>query len=334
MTTHLLDPSRWQHEHVFQHGNPAGERNTWRVVAITSVMMVVEIAAGWLFNSMALLADGWHMSTHAVALGVSGMAYVFARRFARDPRFAFGTWKIEVLAAFASAVFLAVVALYVAVESAARLFRPLPIDYEQALLVATLGLSVNLLSAWLLRDHHHHPHCGDDASHDPLHAHGNHHHADLNLRSAYLHVIADALTSVLAIFALVGGRFLGWGWLDPVMGIVGATVISAWAYGLIRDSSKVLLDREMDHPLVERIRSRIEQDGDAKVADLHVWRIGHSQYACIVSLVAHAPRTPDDYRALLADCHELRHVSVEVNPCPRCGSPGEMEPRHRASAQG
>lgn len=318
MTTHSLDPSRWQHEHVFQHGNPAGERNTWRVVAITSAMMMVEIVAGWLFNSMALLADGWHMSTHAVALGVSGVAYVLARRFARDPRFAFGTWKIEVLAAFASAVFLGVVALYVAVESATRLFRPLPIDYEQALLVATLGLAVNLLCAWLLRDHHHHPHSDDDASHDPLHAHGDRHHADLNLRSAYLHVVADALTSILAIAALLGGRLAGWNWLDPVMGIVGATVISAWAYGLIRDSSKVLLDREMDHPVVERVRRLIEGDGEATISDLHVWRVGRTQYACIVSLVTHTPKTPDEYRERLRHCPELEHVSIEVNPCPRC----------------
>jgi cation diffusion facilitator family transporter len=322
MTTHSLDPSRWQHEHVFHHGNAAGERNTWRVVAITSVMMVVEIVAGWLFNSMALLADGWHMSTHAVALGVSGLAYALARRWARDPRFAFGTWKLEVLAAFASAVFLGVVALYVAAESVTRLFRPLPIDYDQALLVAGLGLGVNLLCAWLLREHHPHSHASDDPAHESTHRHR--HHADLNLRSAYLHVLADALTSVLAIIALLGGRFLGWGWLDPVIGIVGAAVISAWAYGLIRDSSKVLLDREMDHPLVAQIRSRIEQDGDARVTDLHVWRVGRSQYACIVSLVAHAPKTPDEYRALLGDRPELRHVSIEVNACPRCQSRREQ----------
>jgi cation diffusion facilitator family transporter len=331
MTTHSLDPSRWQHEHVFQHGNPAGERNTWRVVAITSVMMVVEIVAGWLFNSMALLADGWHMSTHAAALGASGIAYVLARRFVRDPRFAFGTWKIEVLAAFASAVFLGVVALYVALESVTQLFRPLPIDYDQALLVAVLGLAVNLLCAWLLRDRH--SHAGGDPTHGHLHHHR--HHADLNLRSAYLHVLADALTSVLAITALLGGRFLGWGWLDPIIGIVGAAVISAWAYGLIRDSSKVLLDREMDHPVVEQIRRTLERDGDVKVTDLHVWRIGRSQYACIVSLVAHAPKTPDEYRALLANCPELRHTSVEVNACPRCGSRREQtEPQQRVSGKG
>ncbi|MEW5708051.1 MAG: CDF family Co(II)/Ni(II) efflux transporter DmeF [Pseudomonadota bacterium] len=314
MTPHPLDSSRWQHEHVFQHGNPAGERNTWRVVVITSVMMVVEIVAGWLFNSMALLADGWHMGTHAVALGVSGVAYVLARRWARDPRFAFGTWKIEVLAAFASAVFLSVVALYVAVESVTRLFRPLPIDYDQALLVAVLGLAVNLLCAWLLRDRH--PHAGGDPAHGHLHRHR--HHADLNLRSAYLHVLADALTSVLAITALLGGRFLGLRWLDPVIGIVGATVISAWAYGLIRDSSKALLDREMDHPVVERVRRLIEGDGETTISDLHVWRVGRTQYACIVSLVTHMPKTPDEYRERLRHCPELGHVSIEVNPCPRC----------------
>ncbi len=305
---HTHDLSPWKHEHVFDRGNPLGEKNTWRVVFLTAAMMVVEIATGWLFNSMALLADGWHMSTHVTALGMTAIAYLLARRYASDARFAFGTWKIEVLGGFASAVVLAMVALFMAAESIQRFFQPLAIHYDQALLVAVIGLLVNLASASMLKDHGHgHPH------QDGGHSHG---HADLNLRAAYIHVLADATTSVLAIVALLGGKFLNWAWLDPAMGVVGAMVITTWSYGLLHDTSRVLLDREMDHGVVQEIREALEVDGDTRVADLHVWRVGRSQFACLVSVVAGHPKTPDEYKTLLRAHGELVHVTVEALCCP------------------
>ncbi len=325
MAIHNL--SDWQHNHAYDAGNLAGERRTWIVVAITAVTMVAEIVAGSLTGSMALLADGWHMATHVVALSIAGLAYLLARRWARDERFAFGTWKIEVLGAFSSALLLAVVALAVIVESLARLFQPAPIDFVPALVVATIGLAVNLASAWVLADPgHDHGHSHDQGSHD----HGHHHHTgdrpqasepgsvpthDLNLRSAYMHVLADAFTSVLAIAALSAGLWLGWTWLDPVMGFVGAGMIAWWAKGLLADSARVLLDREMEEPLVGRIRAAIESDGDAEIADLHVWRVGRSSHAAILTVVAHAPLEPAAYRARLGAIASLMHVSVEVNRC-------------------
>ncbi len=293
-------------------------RNTWRVAILTAAMMVGEIIAGWLFNSMALLADGWHMSTHALAIGLTGLAYLLSRRLANDERFTFGTWKIEILSSFTSALLLGVVALAMIVESAARLMHPVNISFDEALWVAVGGLLVNLISAWLLagpshqndvHNHHHHHH---------HHGHGHGHaqaHDDLNLKSAYVHVVADAFTSVLAIVALIAGKFAGWSWLDPFMGVIGAGVILVWAYRLIAESSAVLLDREMDHPVVAEIRLAIESDGDAKLTDLHVWRVGRNHYACIVCLVADKPLLPDEYRARLQVHEEIAHISVEVNPC-------------------
>ena len=310
---HTQDISPWQHAHTFGTGNPLGERNTWKVVALTAVMMVVEIAAGMLWHSMALLADGWHMSTHAAALGITGMAYILARRYASDERFTFGTWKIEILGGFASAIILGMVALYMAAESVQRLFRPLVVQYDQALAVAVLGLAVNLASVLILQDHQH-----DGHHHD--HDHPGHGQArgatDLNLRSAYLHVIADATTSLLAIGALLGGKFLRQAWLDPVMGVVGAALVGAWAYGLIRQTSRVLLDREMDSPIVQEIRSAIEADGDTRISDLHLWGVGRGKYACSVCLVAGSPKEPQEYRAMLGAHDELAHVTVEVQRCP------------------
>jgi cation diffusion facilitator family transporter len=305
---HTLDLSPWKHEHVFDRGNPLGEKNTWRVVALTATMMVVEITTGWLFNSMALLADGWHMSTHVAALGLTAAAYLLARRYASDTRFAFGTWKIEILGGFASAIVLAMVALYMAAESVQRFFQPLDIHYNQALLVALIGLLVNLASAVMLKDHGHGHH----------HHHGqlSRGHGDLNLRAAYVHVLADATTSVLAIVALLGGKFLDWAWLDPAMGIVGAGVITAWSYGLLRDTSRVLLDREMDHEIVREIREALESDADTRITDLHVWRVGRAQFACLVSIVAGNPKTPGEYKDLLRDHEEIVHVTVEVMQCP------------------
>jgi cation diffusion facilitator family transporter len=284
---------------------------------LTAVMMVVEITAGWWFNSMALLADGWHMSSHAIAIGLSAFAYTAARRYARDPRFAFGTWKIEILGGFASAIFLLGVAAMMVFASVERILSPQPIHYQEAMIVAALGLMVNLVSAMILGGAHHHGH--DHSHHDHSHAHNHHPHHDLNLKSAYLHVIADAATSVLAIIALAGGWLYGWSWLDPVMGIVGAALVAVWAKGLLIDTGKVLLDREMDDPVVAEIREVIETGpdaGDTRIADLHVWRVGRGAYACALSLVTHDPNlTPERVREQLAVHEEIVHCTVEIQRC-------------------
>jgi cation diffusion facilitator family transporter len=309
MTTH--DLSGWRHSHAFDPGNRAGEQRTWIVVAITAVTMVAEIVAGIWTGSMALTADGWHMATHVVALSIAGIAYLLARRWATDDRFAFGTWKIEVLGSFSSALLLGVVAIAMIYESVRRLYSPEAIRYEPALVVAIVGFIVNIVCAFVLGgDHEHHHH-----DHDHAHEH-HHHHDDLNLRSAYAHVVTDALTSVLAIGALLAGLWGGWAWMDPAMGIVGALVIGWWARGLIADSARVLLDREMDAPVVAQLREAIESDGDAQVADLHVWRVGRDSRAAVISVVAQNPQSPDAYRARLTGIGSLVHVSVEVNRCP------------------
>jgi cation diffusion facilitator family transporter len=278
---------------------------------ITAVMMVVEISAGWSFNSMALLADGWHMSSHAVAIGLSAFAYVAARRYANDARFAFGAWKIEVLGGFASALFLLGIAVLMVVGSVERLVAPQAIQFRQAIAVAVVGLVVNVICAVILqRGHDHHE---DAHDHD---GHSDHH--DLNLRSAYLHVIADAATSVLAVIALVGGMFLGWNWLDAVMGIVGAGLVAVWAWGLLRDSGRVLLDSEMDHPLTAEIRAALASDDghETQIADLHLWRVGKNRFACIVSLVTHdRDLTPMVVKQRLRPHPELAHVTVEIHRC-------------------
>jgi len=312
------DITRWQHDHNFHEGNPAGERNTWRVVGLTAAMMVVEIVCGTLFHSMALLADGWHMATHVAALGITAIAYWLARRCADDPRFAFGPWKIEVLGGFTSAIALGSVAVFMVVESLERLWSPVEIQYIEALVVTAIGLVVNVASALLLGHGHDHSHGSEEThEHSSGCSHGNepkplHKHDDLNLRAAYVHVVADALTSVLAIAALLCGKFLGWQWLDPVIGIVGAVIVGVWAVGLVRDASRVLLDREMDHPLVDDIRATLEADGETRVADLHVWRIGPNRFSCAATIVARNPKTPDEYRALLKKHPALVHATLEV----------------------
>jgi cation diffusion facilitator family transporter len=305
------DVAPFVHDHAFNEGNPLAEKNTLRAAVITAVMMVVEIVSGYLLNSMALLADGWHMSSHALALGVSVMAYVLARRLANDRRFAFGTWKIEVLGGYSSALLLIVVAALMLYQSVERLFAPAVIHYNDAIAIAIVGLAVNLLCAWLLKDSHghHHDHNHGGHAHEPAH----HSHHDLNLRSAYLHVIADAVTSVLAIGALVGGKFFGAAWLDPTMGIVGAGLVARWAYGLLRQSARVLLDAEMDHPVVEEIRDVLAQDyPGVGISDLHVWRVGKDRYACVLALVSPTPLSAVAIRQSLAVHEELAHVSVEV----------------------
>lgn len=303
------------HHHRFHQHNPAAERGTRAVLWITLTAMVLEITAGWWFGSMALLADGWHMSSHAVAIGVSAAAYAAARRLAHDQRFAFGTWKIEVLGGFASALFLLGVAALMVVASVDRFLDPQPIRYREAIAVACLGLLVNLVCAVILgRSDDHGHHHGHGHGHD--HAHG-HAHEDLNLRSAYLHVLADAATSVLAIVALVGGWLWGWDWLDPLMGIVGAVLVALWAKGLIRDTSRVLLDREMDHPVVVEIREVVEglgAAGSTRLTDLHVWRVGRGSYACAMTVqTREASLTPHAVRQALAVHEEVVHATIEVH---------------------
>jgi cation diffusion facilitator family transporter len=307
MHSHSID--QWTHDHVFlgaQHAH--NERRTWLVVALTAVMMVGEIVAGWLSGSMALLADGWHMATHAAALGIAGLAYLFARQHARNAHFTFGTGKFGDLAAFASALILMMIALQVAYESVVRLFHPVPIAYAEAISVAVLGLAVNLVSAWLLGDAHDHHH---DHGHD--HTHGHHH--DNNLRAAYIHVLADAATSILAIAALLVAAYSGWVWADPLVGIIGSLVIASWAYGLIRASGAVLLDVNADKNLERVIRDRLETKGDC-VTDLHLWQVGPGHRAAVISVVSDNPLPPKTYKRRLGGLRGLSHGTIEVETCP------------------
>jgi cation diffusion facilitator family transporter len=312
MHVHTID--RWTHPHDFEIHDRTSEHKVLWVVGLTVLTMAVEIVAGMLFGSMALLADGWHMGTHAVALGITAMAYYFARTYARDRRFTFGTGKVGVLGGFTSAIVLAVVALLMAIESIQRLLNPQPIRFNEALIVAALGLGVNLLSALLLQTPHSHRPAKDPA-HENDHPHDHDHHHDHNMRSAYLHVLADALTSLLAIGALTAGKIWDWIWLDAAMGIVGAAIITQWAWGLLRDTGKILLDRDIDLRAVDHIYRLIEADADNRIADLHLWKIGANQLAAIVSLVTHFPQPPEYYKGLLSQVHDLAHITVEVIHC-------------------
>lgn len=303
------------HDHLFLGENHArNERRTWLVIAITASMMVIEIVAGNMFGSMALVADGWHMSTHAAAMLIAALAYLYARRHANNPRFSFGTGKLGDLAGFASAVVLALIALMIAWQSFLRLRSPVSINFQEAIFVAVVGLLVNIVCAWLLRDDHHHSH-GHHHSHDHDGHHGDHHgHGakDQNLRAAYIHVLADALTSVLAIGALVLGSIYGWLWLDPAIGIVGGIVIARWSWVLVRDSGRVLLDYQTDdEDLPEEIKDIMTREG-AEILDLHVWQLGPGHHGAIVSIVTDNPHAPSYYREKLAAIHDLSHVTVEV----------------------
>jgi cation diffusion facilitator family transporter len=297
---HSITLNQWQHPHSYKVENPQGERKTLLVIGITVTMMVIEIGAGYMFGSMALLADGWHMGTHAAALAITVFAYVYARRHADNPQYSFSTGKVGVLGGFASAVVLVVIALLMGGESLRRLFAPVSIQFNEAIGVAVLGLAVNLICAYLLHAKH---------SHD----HGYHH--DHNLRAAYLHVLADALTSFLAIFALLTGKHFGWVWMDPLMGIVGAVVIIRWSYGLLSDTSKILLDKEATPELAAKIRSTIEADADNLIADLHVWQVSPHNLSVILTVVTHFPKAPNHYKALLQDFIGEAHVTVEVQKC-------------------
>lgn len=323
MHTHSIDP--WQHSHVFlgaRHGRH--ERRTWFVVALTAAAMVAEIIGGHLFGSMAVVADGWHMSTHAGALGIAALAYRFASRHARDARFTFGTGKVGELAAFTSAVILAMIAAALGYEAVTRIISPLPIDFAEATWLAALGLCVNLASAWLLHDRHHahHGHAHHDHAHpddDHAHAHHQDHHQhgvgrDSNFRAAYVHVMADAMTSVLAIVGLLAGRLYGWVFMDPLMALVGVCVILSWSVSLWRTTGAVLLDMVPDRRLAGAIRKRLEVDGD-RVSDLHLWRLGPGHSGLIAAVVADEPQPPSFYKLRLEGIDGLSHVTVEVHAC-------------------
>jgi cation diffusion facilitator family transporter len=295
-----------QHIHAFLgERHERNERKTWIVIGVTAVMMIAEIAGGTIFGSMALIADGWHMSTHAGALAISAFAYMYARRHKDNPDFAFGTGKLGELAGFASAIILGMIALFIAAQAVHRILAPVPIIFHEAIAIAFLGLIVNAASGWLLHDDHH------AHGHDQGHAH---HHRDNNLRSAYIHVLADAATSVLAILGLLAAWIYGWVWMDPIMGIIGACVIASWSYTLMRDTGRILLDVIPDKKLAAAIRARLETGGDA-VTDLHLWQAGPGHYVAIISLVADDPQSPAAYKKRLDDLTALSHVTIEVHPC-------------------
>jgi cation diffusion facilitator family transporter len=311
MHSHSLEA--WQHDHDFgQNVHRAGEVRTMWVIALTAVMMAVEIAAGMIFGSMALLADGLHMASHAGALAIAATGYVYARRHASDPRFSFGTGKVNSLAGFAGALLLAVFAVIMAWESVGRFFAPIAIAFDEAIAVAVVGLLVNGASVAILGVEHDPPHDQHDA-----HAHGPHGHAhhDHNLRSAYLHVLADALTSVLAIVALVAGKLFGLGWMDPAMGLVGAVLVSRWSIGLLRETSHVLLDRQAPEELRRRIVEAIEGGRGDRVTDLHIWSIGPGMYNAIVSVVSDDPLLVPSYKERLPKDSGIVHCAVEVQRC-------------------
>jgi cation diffusion facilitator family transporter len=313
MYPHSVEP--WQHDHVFLGAeHQRNERRTWIVIALTAAMMSGEIVAGLVFGSMALLADGVHMATHAGALTIAAVAYSYAHRHARDDRFTFGTGKIGELAGYSSAMILAIISLLIGFESLVRLTAPVPIRFTEAIAVAVLGLVVNLVSAWVLHDNGHHHHGHDDyLDHDGQNRehHYHRHHQDHNLRSAYFHVLTDALTSLLAILGLLAGSLYGWLWMDPVMGVVGAIVIARWSWGLLRGAGAVLLDTLPDRKLLAQMRATLEEGGD-RVCDLHLWRVGPGHMAAIISVASSAPKAPAEYKAKLARQYNLSHVTVEV----------------------
>jgi cation diffusion facilitator family transporter len=300
----------WQHSHDFAAINEHGERRTRYVLILTAITMVIEIAAGMLFGSMALLADGWHMGTHVAAFLITIFAYSYARKHADSPDFSFGTGKVTVLGGFASAIALAVVAVVMMIESLLRFVEPHAIHFNEAIAVAVLGLLVNVVSAFILSGHHGHSH-----GHEHSHHHPHKHHHDHNLKAAYLHVLADALTSLLAIIALSSGKYFGWHWMDPIMGIVGAIIITRWSYGLLQQTSPILLDASIDEDYVKDIIKTIESHADNRVTDIHVWRVSSDHYAAMISLVTHFPESAEHYKSLLQSFNKLSHITIEINHC-------------------
>ena len=308
---HEEQMARWHHDHTFgQDQKQSGEKRTLIVVGLTLVMMVWEIAAGLIYGSMALLADGLHMGSHATALGIAAFAYAYARKNASSSRFSFGTGKVNALGGFTGAVLLAGFALFMVVESIDRFIHPVTISFDGAIFVAIIGLIVNGVSAWILGDDHDHSH-----AHHEDDSHHSHDHHDHNRRAAYFHVLADALTSVLAIVALLAGKYAGWNWMDPAMGIVGAILITRWSWGLLKATSRVLLDQQQTG--IQQGVKRAVECGDTRVSDLHVWSIGPNLYAAIVAVVTHDPQPPGHYRdRIQTDNASLVHVTVEVHTCP------------------
>ncbi|GAB01925.1 MULTISPECIES: CDF family Co(II)/Ni(II) efflux transporter DmeF [Acinetobacter] len=302
-----------RHSHQFDQGNPLAQKRILIATILTAIMMVLEIAGGWIFNSMALLADGWHMSSHMLALGLAYFAYRMARHYAHDPRFSFGTWKIEVLAGYSSAILLMVVALMMGIQSLERLFNPVTIHFNEAIPIAIVGLVINLVCAWLLHegghDHHHHDH-----HHGHSHHHHSHDHHDLNQKAAFLHVVADAVTSVFAIIALFAAKYFGWDFLDALLGLVGALLVAKWSWGLIQETGKTLLDAEMEHPVVTEIRELIATFKDVEITDLHVWKVGKGKFSCILGLeTTSADLNPDQIKAELSIHEEIVHASIEIH---------------------
>lgn len=318
---HTISLHPWTHNHEFVAADQSKERRTIIVVSITALMMIAEILAGYVYGSMALLADGWHMATHAVALGIAVFAYRYARHHATDPRFTFGTGKVGVLGGFASAITLAIVALLMVGESAVRFYTHAAIRFDEAIVVAIIGLAVNVVCAVVLGTGHTHTHAHHEHNHE--HEHDEHPHAhrhtghahDHNFRAAYLHVLADAVTSVLAIMALTAGKVWGLVWLDPLMGLVGGGLIARWSFGLIRETGRILLDAVGEESLLQSIRTAIEARGTDRVADLHVWKVGPQTCAAIVAVVTDHPQAPERYKDLLGHIEGLAHVTIEVQRC-------------------
>ncbi len=295
------------HDHVFMSENQrSNEQKTWAVIVLTALTMGLEIVCGMMFGSMALLADGWHMASHASALGITAFAYAMARKHKNNRKFTFGTGKIGDLAGYSSALFLLVIAVTMVWESVQRFIHPVPIRFTEAMIVAVIGLAVNLVSALILKDNHHHPHDDDET-------HGHAHDHDHNIRAAYVHVLADALTSILAIVALGLGMFFGWSFLDPAMGIAGALLITQWALKLMAQSGAVLLDHSPDNPVLLAISEKVSQMSNLRVVDLHVWRVGPGHYSAILSVRSTGDTTTEDIRARLADVKGLSHLTVEIN---------------------
>lgn len=303
---HTQDLDKWKCVIEPEEQNSSAEKRTWYVIALTLFMMIAEIGGGMIFGSMALLADGWHMGTHAAALGISALAYWYARKQKENPKFTFGTGKVSVIGGYTSATILIMVAIMMIYESVERFFSPVEIHFNQAIIVAAIGLVVNIVSALMLKDDHRHGH------------HEHHEHPDLNapqdhnLRAAYMHVIADALTSVMAIIALTAGKYLGWVWLDPIIGIVGALVIIRWGYGLLKDTSNILLDSDVGPQTYAEIRKILEADSDNRVADFHLFKIGSERMVGLISIVTHYPRPTQHYKSLLKDFPNLAHVTIEI----------------------